>query len=119
MVKAVKKVLNDYPRAILVSNIEIKGVSNKQFTFDTLEDLSNFNNSIYGVVFVIDEIQNYLNSLQSKDIDISVITELTQQRKQRHIIFATSQVYNRMAKPLREQVKNVVICSCLLRLSSK
>ena len=100
----------DYPRAWLVSNIEIKGIENKQFYFENLEDLSKYNNGIYGVIFVIDEIQNYLNSLQSKDIDLSTIVELTQMRKQRKIIIGSSQRYNRMAKPLREQVKNVVLC---------
>ena len=40
MVKAVKKVLKDFPKAILVSNIEIKGVENTkrlllQITFNT------------------------------------------------------------------------------------
>ena len=38
------------------------------------------------------------------------MVEISQQRKQRKHIVGTSQVYTRMAKPLREQIKNVVIC---------
>lgn len=114
IVNSVIKMCNDYPKAWLVSNIEIKGIKNQQFYFNSLEDLSKYNNGIYGVIFVIDEIQNYLNSLQSKDIDLSTIVELTQMRKQRKIIIGSSQRYNRMAKPLREQVKNVVLCSKFL-----
>lgn len=36
--------------------------------------------------------------------------EVSQQRKQRKHIVGTSQVYMRMAKPFREQIKNVVTC---------
>ena len=41
---------------------------------------------------------------------MSVIVELSQQRKQRKLILGSSQVYSRMAKPLREQIRNVIIC---------
>lgn len=114
LVSCVKKICLAFPKAIVVSNVEIRGIKNKQFFFNDLRDLKNYNNELYGVIFVIDEIQNYLNSLQSKDIDLGTIIELTQGRKQRKIIFGTSQRYNRMAKPLREQVKNVVLCSKFL-----
>lgn len=40
--------------------------------------------------------------------------EVSQQRKQRKHIIGTSQVYTRMAKPFREQIKNVVICKKFL-----
>lgn len=36
--------------------------------------------------------------------------EVSQQRKQRKHIVGTSQQFMRLAKPLREQVKNLVIC---------
>ena len=41
---------------------------------------------------------------------MSIIVELSQQRKQRKLILGTSQVYSRMAKPLREQIRNIIIC---------
>lgn len=61
-------------------------------------------NGIYGEIDVIDEIQNWFNSLQSKDFPPEMMTEITQQRKQRKCIFGTSQVFGRVAKPIREQV---------------
>jgi len=66
-------------------------------------DIINYQNGKYGVVVVLDEIQNWFNSLQSKDFPPEMLTEITQQRKQRKIIFGTSQVFSRVAKPIREQ----------------
>ena len=40
------------------------------------------------------------------------MVEISQQRKQRKHIVATSQIYGRMAKPLREQIRDVVLCKC-------
>lgn len=75
------------------------------------------NNGEYGKLEVIDEIQNWFNSLQSKDFPIEMITEISQQRKQRKIIIGTSQVFNRVAKPIREQVdflyEPLTIAGCL------
>ncbi len=106
-----KNILRDYPKAIFCTNLPIKGIFNKTVEFTGLDDLENINNGELGVVYLIDEIQNYLNSLLSKNVPLSTIVNLTQQRKQRKLIIGTSQVYGRMAKPLREQVKNVVLCN--------
>lgn len=67
------------------------------------KDIINYNNGKYGVIVVLDEIQNWFNSLQSKDFPPEMLTEITQQRKQRKVIFGTSQVFGRVAKPIREQ----------------
>lgn len=77
-----------------------------------LDDLKNVENGYAGVIFFIDEIHLELNSLESKNIDVDIMTEISQQRKQRKHIVGTSQVYGRMAKPLREQIKDIVVCKC-------
>ena len=51
-----------------------------------------------------------LQALIEQNIPIDVMVEVSQQRKQRKHIVGTSQVYMRMAKPLREQIDTVVIC---------
>jgi len=51
-----------------------------------------------------------MNSLESKNINIDVMTQISQQRKQRKHIVATCQIFGRMAKPLREQFSSVMIC---------
>lgn len=69
------------------------------------------NNGFKGVVFLIDEIHTYFNSLDSKNIPMYVFTEISQQRKQRKCIVGTSQLFSRMAKPFREQCDNIIFCS--------
>lgn len=75
-----------------------------------LEYLKYLENGEYGVIFIIDEIHLELNSLESQNIDIEVMIELSQQRKQRKHIIGTSQVFMRMAKPVREQVFDIILC---------
>lgn len=110
MIHYLKKILADYPKAIVVTNIEFNfEVPNQIIEYTGFEDFQ-IENGIYGVIYVLDEIHLILNSLESKGVPLSVIVELSQQRKQRKLILGTSQVYSRMAKPLREQIRNVIIC---------
>lgn len=83
---------------------------NRVFEFCNDDDFKRYFNGEYGVIFLVDEIQLYLNSLESKNINIEVVTQISQQRKQRKHIVATSQVFGRMAKPLREQFSCVMYC---------
>ncbi len=78
--------------------------------YDGLDCLKHISNNEFGVVFFIDEIHLELNSLESKNVDIEVMIEISQQRKQRKKIIGTSQIYFRLAKPLREQVFDIVVC---------
>lgn len=73
-------------------------------TINHWKDLINSNNGIYGEIDVIDEVQNWFSSMQSKDFPPEMLTEITQQRKQRKMIMCTSQVFGRVSKPIREQV---------------
>ena len=84
--------------------------------YSGLDCLKWVNNGEYGVIFFIDEFHLELNSLESKNIDIDVMVEISQQRKQRKHIVGTSQVFMRLAKPLREQIKDIVDCHSLLNL---
>lgn len=144
-VNYVCQTLEDYPYAILVTNVAIKdypfnayykvlkgqGVIFDKLTdeiitsadivagkfkkvcieYDGLDTLKYICNGEYGVIYLIDELHLELNSLESKNIDIDVMTEISQQRKQRKHIVGTSQIYMRLAKPLREQIFDVIICN--------
>lgn len=112
-VQYVKKLCTEYPRAILCTNVRIMGLSEdiEVVEYNGLECLKNLENGYYGVIYLIDEIHLEFNSLESKNIDIEVMVEVSQQRKQRKHIIGTSQVYGRLAKPFREQIRNVVLCA--------
>lgn len=110
MVHCFKKIIKDYPKAKIVTNIDFNfDVPNEVRKYKGFDDFK-LENGVYGVIYILDEIHLILNSLESKGVPLSVIVELSQQRKQRKLILGTSQVYSRMAKPLREQIKNVIIC---------
>lgn len=114
-VKCLKKLLKEYPGAIVCSNLEIKGLSNPVIPFTEYEQLETLSNGIYGVIFLIDEIHVLWNSLESKNIPISEMATFAQMRKDRRVIIGTSQVYSRVAKPIREQLKYVIKCRNILK----
>ncbi len=108
-----ENILKSYPKCILVTNLKLKNFpfdKTRVFHFNNGDDLSRYNNWEYGVLFLIDEIQLYFNSLESKNINPDVMVQISQQRKQRKHIVCTSQVFGRMAKPLREQFSSVIVC---------
>ena len=112
-VKYVYSLKKLYPKAIIVTNIDLTDypVDNiTTFRFKNSDDLSKYKNGLNGVIFLIDEIQLYFNSLESKNIDPQVMVQISQQRKQRKHIVATSQVFGRLAKPLREQFSSIILC---------
>lgn len=112
-VNYVYKLLKIYPKCKIVTNLELTDYpfdGERVFLFQEAKDLTRYKNGYNGVIFLIDEIQLYFNSLGSKNIDIDVMTQISQQRKQRIHIVATSQVFGRMSKQLREQFDTVIYC---------
>ena len=104
-----------YPLVKVVTNVQLNNLNPavEVIEYKGLESLTSINNGYAGVIFFIDEIHLEFNSLESKNIPIEVMVEVSQQRKQRKHIIGTSQQFMRLAKPLREQVKNLVLCRCL------
>lgn len=82
--------------------------------YDGIDCIKYLSNGLEGVLYLIDEIHLEFNSLESKNVPIEIMVEVSQQRKQRKHIVGSSQIYMRMAKPLREQIKDVVICKNFL-----
>jgi len=139
-ISAVKHTLDlkkRYPKAIIVSNINLHYFEQKTFQnkhelahhlhqfepekeyiyFQTMSELeialTQVNNGYNGVIYLIDEIHTYFNALDSKNIPMFIFTEISQQRKQRKLIVGTSQLFLRMAKPFREQCDNLIVCNTL------
>lgn len=112
-VQYVLDVCRNYPKAKLCTNVSIAGLPEETevIDYDGLDCIKNLENGEYGIIYFIDEIHLEFNSLESKNIPIEIMIEVSQQRKQRKHIVGTTQVYGRMAKPLREQIKNAVLCA--------
>lgn len=109
-VQCLKKICKDYPKAIVCTNMEIKGIENQIIPFTDYEQLKTLDNDIKGVIFFLDEIHVLWNSLESKDIPVSEMACFCQMRKNRRVIIGTSQVYGRIAKPIREQLQYAIVC---------
>lgn len=90
-----------YPKLKVKTNMYYKY---QDGSIDHWKDLVNSENGIYGEIDVIDEVQNWFSSNQSKDFPPEMLREVTQQRKQRKMIIGTSQVFTRVAKSIRENV---------------
>lgn len=114
-VKCLKKLLKEYPGATVCSNLDIKGLDVPIIPFTDYEQLEAVSNGIYGVIFLIDEIHVLWNSLESKNVPISEMAIFSQMRKDRRVIIGTSQVYSRIAKPIREQLKYVIKCRNIMK----
>lgn len=105
-----------YPNVRLVTNIDLcfMGIPNEVIKYTDTDDLGKYgNNGLDGVIFLLDEIHLQWNSLESKSVTPADMIEFAQSRKQRRLIIGTSQRMNRLAKPLREQLKYIVDCHCL------
>lgn len=108
-----RNILEQYPKCKFVTNVEfLEPLPHdiEPIPYTGLDCLSEISNGYDGVLYLIDEIMLEFNSLESKNITVEEMIEFAQQRKQRKHIVGTSQVYGRIAKPLREQIKYAVLC---------
>ena len=100
-----------HPDCMIVTNY---GYKHETQPFTDWQDFFKIRNGEKGVIFAIDELQNEFTSTAWKNFPESLLSEITQQRKQKIKIVATSQVFTRVAKPLREQTFEVVECFTFL-----
>ena len=102
MVDKIRELKKRYPKVKVLSNFDCD-LSDGLIT--DWRDIVFTNNGKEGIIIAIDEIQNWFSTSESKDFPPEMLQEITQQRKQRKMIIATSQRFQRLAKPLREQVQ--------------
>jgi len=108
------KLMELYPKCILVSNIHLTNYEfdNKRiFKFEGPEDFKKYKNGYAGVIFLIDEIHLYLGSQKgNNNINPEVVQEICQQRKQRIHIVGTTQFYAQLNINLRRHFDTVILC---------
>lgn len=116
MVRCCCRLMERYPDLVVVSNMILNDVPDgiTVIQYSGLRDFLERDNGERGIVFLWDEGQIEFNSLESKEIPIEMIGELCQNRKTRRLIMITTQVFTRLAKPLREQITYLVQCRCIL-----
>ena len=97
----------EYPKSKVISNLSYV------YQDDELrhwQQLVNYKNGIYGLIVLMDELQNWFSSNQSRNFPPEMLEVITQNRKNRRIILGTSQSFHLLAKPIRSQCTEVREC---------
>ena len=116
MVRYLELVKERYPHCLIVTNFHYY---RSDWIMTDWRDLLTIRNGTDGIVFAIDEIHSEYDSSKWNDVPEYLLSEISQQRKQRIKIIASAQFFTRVAKPLREQAATVVNCSTWLNRLTK
>lgn len=111
MIEFAMRMQNEYPLSKCITNLGYKYENTK------LKDwrmLTNYKNGKKGVIVVMDELQNWFSSNDSKNFPPEMLGVITQNRKNRRIILGTSQNFYLLAKAIRSQATEVRRCTTLL-----
>ena len=104
----------EYPKAKVITNL---AYNLQDDVLETWEQLIDYKNGIYGVIALLDEMQNWFSSNNSRNFPPEMLEVITQNRKNRRVIMGTAQSFNRLAKPIREQATEVrkcwTLCGCV------
>ncbi|MEQ7219478.1 hypothetical protein ABQD64_13740 [Vagococcus fluvialis] len=111
IVSELERIRRDYPDVKIMTNF---GYENEHEALNDWQQLIDCRNP-EGIVFAIDEIQNEFDVYDSRNFNLEILKVITQQRKQGIKILASSQVFTRVSKPLREQCYEVVECYTVLK----
>lgn len=107
LVRDIIQMQYEYPLAKCITNLSYKWEDESLTDWHQLID---YKNGIYGVIVGMDEIQNWFSSKQSKDFPPEMFEVVTQNRKNRRIILATTQNFYQAAKDVRAQCSEVRKC---------
>ena len=99
-----------YPLAKCISNTAFKY---QDVSLVHWRQLVDFTNKQMGVIVIMDELQNWFSSNQSKNFPPKMLSVITQNRKNRRIILSTAQSFHLLAKAIRSQCTEVRQCVTL------
>lgn len=94
----------EYPSSKLITNLDVVGQDD---VLDHWKKLVAYKNGSKGVISLIDEMQNWFSSMQSKNFPPEMLQVITQNRKNRRIILGTAQNFYLLAKAIRSQTTEV------------
>lgn len=107
LVEQTLRMQHEFPNCKCISNM---AYAHQDEELDDWRQLIEYKNGHKGVIVQMDEMQNWFSSNQSKNFPPELLEVITQNRKNRRVILGTSQSFNRLAKPLREQSTEVRRC---------
>ena len=112
IVEYLERLRKRYPKLKIYTNMGYKHETAPLTQLNDLLNKENYNGK-FGTVFVIDEIQNEFSASTSMNFPETLLSVITQQRKNRVLILTSSQVFTRVSKPLREQCYRAIECSTI------
>lgn len=107
LVEQTLRMQHEYPSCKCIGNL---AYVHEDDELTDWRQLIEYKNGHRGVIVQMDEMQNWFSSNQSKNFPPELLEVITQNRKNRRVILGTSQSFNRLAKPLREQTTEVRRC---------
>lgn len=110
MIEFAARMQEEYPKAVCTSNY---GYVNEDTVLEDWRMLMSYTNDIYGVIVLMDELQNWFSSNDSRNFPPEMLSVITQNRKNRRIILGTAQNFYLLAKAIRSQTTEVRRCTTL------
>ena len=107
MVRYLELMKERYPKCIIVTNF---AYYRSDHIMTDWRDMLTLRNGTDGIIFAIDEIHGEYSAKEWKDFPEALLSQISQQCKQRVKIIASAQVYNRVVKQIREQAFSVMVC---------
>ena len=102
--------LDSYPLAKCLSNTKFAYQDEELSHWKQLVDYKNGNR---GIVVIMDELQNWFGSNQSRNFPPEMLGVITQNRKNRRVILGTAQNFYLLAKAIRSQCTEIRQCVTL------
>ncbi len=110
MVHDMMQIQKEYPRCKVMTNF---AYTKEDKELKHWKPLIKYKNGHFGVVACLDELQNWFSSNQSKNFPPEMLQVITQNRKNRRVIFGTAQNFYLLAKAIRSQTVEVRDCMTL------
>ncbi len=111
MVHEIHKLQYQYPKVKTITNFGYTHQDTELYHWSQLVD---YKNGYEGVIVGIDELQNWFSSKQSKDFPPEMLSVVTQNRKNRRVLFGTAQNFYMLAKDIRTQCTEIRRCVTIL-----
>ena len=112
MTKKLMEYQTEWPKLKVATNY---GYKYEDYQIDHWHDLFDLKNGQQGIQIALDECQQWFNARDYKNLDLSMLQELTTQRKQAKQLLMSTQSFHFLDKSIRCQVAEIHQCITLAR----